>query len=183
MDMEAQKKNFENHVATFKDLGCIKILDFKNPESNNYSIRFLFDEENYQLHITGDLGELIATNKSNMTFNKFYEFINNVAYFRSKINCHSRALWEYDCDKAEERVLEILQEDPVFVSDDYDTVYDAAEDILDGFDIYKGISNRGYEILSDFDNDCWEYVDEIGKVSSGVIELYLLAFKLASDQL
>ena len=36
IDLEIQKKYFENHVATFTDYGNIKILDFKNPNSNEY---------------------------------------------------------------------------------------------------------------------------------------------------
>ena len=39
INIEAQKKNFENHIATLTDCGNIKILDFKNPESSNYRIR------------------------------------------------------------------------------------------------------------------------------------------------
>lgn len=33
LNLEEEKKNFENHEATFQDLGNIKILDFKRPES------------------------------------------------------------------------------------------------------------------------------------------------------
>lgn len=30
IDLEKEKKNFENHEATFQDLGNIKILDFRD---------------------------------------------------------------------------------------------------------------------------------------------------------
>ena len=43
IDIERQKKNFINHVATFQDLGYIKILDFQNPGHSEYRIRFLFE--------------------------------------------------------------------------------------------------------------------------------------------
>ena len=33
MNMEKEKRNFENHKATLTDYGNIIILDFKNPES------------------------------------------------------------------------------------------------------------------------------------------------------
>ena len=68
IDLEIQKKYFENHVATFTDYGNIKILDFKNPNSNEYRIRFLFEQDYCRLHISGDLGELVAANYNNMTF-------------------------------------------------------------------------------------------------------------------
>ena len=77
MNLERQKDNFKNHIATFTDYGNIKILDFKNPDSSHYRIRFLFEEDYCRLHISGDLGELIATNYYNMTFDKFTDFVNN----------------------------------------------------------------------------------------------------------
>ena len=45
MNLEKQKENFKNHRAIFKDLGNIKILDFKKPNSTEYRIRFLFEED------------------------------------------------------------------------------------------------------------------------------------------
>lgn len=54
MNLEKQKENFKNHRATFKDLGNIKILDFKKPNSTEYRIRFLFEEDYCRLHISGD---------------------------------------------------------------------------------------------------------------------------------
>lgn len=45
MNLEKQKENFKNHRAIFKDLGNIKILDFKKPNSTEYRIRFLFKKK------------------------------------------------------------------------------------------------------------------------------------------
>jgi len=84
IDLERQKDNFKNHIARLTDYGNIKILDFKNPESSAYRIRFLFEEDYYRLHISGDLGELIATNYNNMTFEGFSDFVNDVGYFEGK---------------------------------------------------------------------------------------------------
>ena len=85
MNIELEKENFKNHIATFTDYGNIKILDFKNPKSYDYRIRFLFEEDYCRLHISGDLGELIASNYNNMTFEKFSDFVNNVGYFEQKV--------------------------------------------------------------------------------------------------
>lgn len=38
MNLEKQKENFKNHRAIFKDLGNIKILDFKKPNSTEYGM-------------------------------------------------------------------------------------------------------------------------------------------------
>lgn len=90
MNLEKQKENFKNHRAIFKDLGNIKILDFKKPNSTEYRIRFLFEEDYCRLHISGDLGELIAMNYRNMCWNQFDDFVNDIDYFQEKILCHSR---------------------------------------------------------------------------------------------
>lgn len=90
MDLKKQKEHFKNHIAKFTDYGNIKILDFKNPNSSEYRIRFLFEEDYCRLHISGDLGELIATNYSNMTYEKFSDFVNDVDYFKEKIDCNNR---------------------------------------------------------------------------------------------
>ena len=71
-DIERQKEHFKNHVATLTDMDNIKVLDFKNPDSNEYRIRFLFEEDYCILHISGDLGALTATNVRNMTFDRFH---------------------------------------------------------------------------------------------------------------
>ena len=68
MDLKKQKEHFKNHVATFTDYGNIKILDFKAPGRSDYRIRFLFEEDFYRLHISGDLGEMTASNYNNMTY-------------------------------------------------------------------------------------------------------------------
>lgn len=43
INLEKQKEKFKNHVAKFMDYGNIKILDYKNPKSCEYRIRFLFE--------------------------------------------------------------------------------------------------------------------------------------------
>lgn len=96
IDLEREKENFKNHKAIFTDYGNIKILDFKNPNSNEYRIRFLFEQDYCRLHISGDLGELVAVNYNNMTFEGFKDFVNNIGYFNEKISCHDRRIYTYD---------------------------------------------------------------------------------------
>jgi hypothetical protein len=81
MNLDIQKEYFKDHVATFQDLGSIKILDFQRPGSSEYRIRFLFEEDHYRLHISGDLGELIAFNINNMRYETFGDFVHNPGYF------------------------------------------------------------------------------------------------------
>lgn len=192
-DLERQKNNFKDHVATFTDYGNIKVLDFKKPDSNHYRIRFLFEEDYCRLHISGDLGELIAVNYHNMTYDRFSDFVNDVGYFRSKIVCHSRDLYYYDEDKAREEIVELLKEHESYktVCDDYYYYGDSDEekityfldDVMVYFDEESGLSSTGYELLTEEDDSIYEGSDDFGKEETGILDLYMLAFRLAQKQL
>lgn len=192
-DLERQKNNFKDHIATFTDYGNIKILDFKKPNSNHYRIRFLFEEDYCRLHISGDLGELIAVNYNNMTYDRFSDFVNDVGYFRSKIVCHSRALDYYDEDKARKEIVELLKEHKTYedVCSNYHFYGDSDEErityfldeIMEDFDDETGFSSDGYEFLNSLDYRIYEGSDDFGKEETGILDLYMLAFKLAQKQL
>ena len=181
IDIERQKKNFINHVATFQDFGNIKILDFRIPDSIYYAIRFIFEEDHYRLHISGDLGELIAFNQTNMRYETFGDFVNNTGYFEEKICCHNRPIHVYDREKAKSELIAIIKEYDLII--DEDEMDDKVDEILADFDEENGISYEGYKILEEIDSDCWEYAHDLGEEDTGILELYMLAFKLAQKQL
>ena len=193
MNIEKQKENFKNHIATFTDYGNIKIVDFKEPETSYYRIRFLFEEDYCRLHISGDLGELIATNYNNMTFDKFSDFVNNTGYFSQKIDCHSRNIYLYDEDLAKKQLYKILEEydmlEEIYNNDRYD--FETDEDKLNEFYEYvfedftdtKGIGSKGIDALGENFEEPWDFADDLGKKETGILDLYMLAFKLAKEQL
>ena len=187
MNIEKQKEHFKNHVATFTDYGNIKILDFKNPESSAYRIRFLFEEDFYRLHISGDLGELIASNYKNMCYEDFSDFVHNTGYFEGKVNCHNRPFYKYDYDKAKQELQERFED--YGITSEYDFKTDEEyreekiEEILEDLNPDSGLGSEAYGILHEIDGDCWEYIGDIGKKETGILELYMLAFELAQEQL
>lgn len=186
MNLEREKENFKNHKAKFTDYGNIKILDFKNPNSNNYRIRFLFEEDYCRLHISGDLGELIATNYKNMTFEGFSDFVNNTDYFEEKIDCLNRSIYYYDEALAREQLSKRIKEEDLLdysIHYEWDEEEELVEDILKDFSNRTGIGSKGYDVLSEIDNCAWEWMSDIGKKETGILELYMLAFKLAMKQL
>ena len=193
IDLEREKENFKNHKAIFTDYGNIKILDFKNPNSHEYRIRFLFEQDYCRLHISGDLGELVAVNYNNMTFEGFKDFVNNIGYFNEKISCHDRRIYTYDEAEAKKDLKEILEEeeilDDILKHDRYDWETDEDkldefyDSVLEDFSEDTGISSKGYDVLSGYLTDAWEFVGNIGKQPTGILNLYMLAFKLAMQQL
>lgn len=192
-DLELQEKRFVNHVAKFTDYGNIKIVDFKMPDSGEYRIRFLFEEDYCRLHISGDLGELIATNYNNMTFKGFSDFVNNIGYFKEKIDCHNRRIYTYDSGDAKKDLKELLEEwdmmEEVLQHDRYewetdeDKIEEFYEDVLEDFSEDTGVGSKGYDALSEYFSDAWEFVSDIGKRHTGILDVYMMAFKLATDQL
>jgi hypothetical protein len=187
-DLEKQKEHFKDHVATFTDYGNIKILDFQKPGSSHYRIRFLFEEDYYRLHISGDLGELIAWNYNNMCYEDFSDFVHNTGYFEGKIICHNRDIYDYDYEKAKDDLKKALEEkeikiEPYSWQTEEEAFEEKIEEILEDLDDSNGLGSRGYDMLSEIDPDCWEYIDGIGKQRTGILELYMLAFELAQKQL
>lgn len=192
MNLEKQKEHFKNHIATFTDYGNIKILDFKAPDTCIYRIRFMFEEDYCRLHISGDLGELTASNYNNMTYEGFSNYVNNVDYFKEKINCLSRSIYVYDYEKALEELRQRAADegDWLEISDRYDyetndevRLESIIDDILDDFSESTGISGDGCEALEEINPDAWEFAYNIGKTETGILDLYMLAFKLAQEQL
>lgn len=193
IDLEFEKKRFVNHVAEFTDYGNIKIVDFKMPDSGEYRIRFLFEEDYCRLHISGDLGELIATNYSNMTFKGFSDFVNDIGYFKGKIDCHNRRIYTYDSGDAKKDLKELLEEwdmmEEVLQHDRYewetdeDKLEEFYEGVLEDFSDDTGVGSKGYDALEEYFSDVWEFVSDIGKRATGILDLYMLAFRLATEQL
>ncbi len=187
INIEKQKEHFKDHIATFTDYGNIKILDFKNPQTSHYRIRFLFEEDYYRLHISGDLGELIASNYKNMCYEHFSDFVHNTGYFEGKVDCHNRPFYEYDYDKAKQELQERFEDYGITSEYDFETDEEyreeKIEEILEDLDPNSGLGSEAYGILHEIDGDCWEYIGDIGKEETGILELYMLAFELAQEQL
>ena len=192
MNLELEKEMFADHIATLKDYGVIKILDFQKPGSNYYRIRFMFEEDHDRVHISGDLGELIAYNHAGLNFRDFIAYCyRHRVWFKSKVLCSSRPLQKYDRELAEKQLTEKLKDKQLLnkVSDYFGLVREVAtaflvERALVDFSDCCGIGEDGEELLSDIDFTGFWPIDEIGlEEGPDIVDLYLLAFKLAYRQL
>lgn len=193
MDLELQKEMFADHVATLRDYGDIKIVDFQKPESNYYRIRFIFEDDHDRVHISGDLGELIAYSYAGLNFRNFIDWCRRDSiFFKLKVKCSSHPLYTYDRELAEKQLLQMTKDnytlnriaDYFDVCEPEDAVEPFMEKVLDGFSDTEGICEIGERMLLNIDYSAFDPIDEIGlEEGPDVFDVYLMAFKLAYRQL
>lgn len=193
MNLELQKEMFADHVATLRDCGDIKIVDFQEPGSNYYRIRFIFEDDHDRVHISGDLGELIAYSYAGLNFRNFIDWCRRDSiFFKLKVKCSSHPLYTYDRELAEKQLLQMAKDNYTLdrIADYYDVcepedaVKPFIEDVLDGFSDTEGICEIGERKLLNIDYSAFDPIDEIGlEEGPDVFDVYLLAFKLAYKQL
>lgn len=193
MNLELQKEMFADHIATLKDYGDIKVLDFQKPESNYYRIRFIFEDDHDRVHISGDLGELIAYSYAGLNFRKFIDWCRRDSiFFKLKVKCSSQPLYTYDRELAEKQLLQKTKDnytldriaDYFEVCEPEDAIEPFIEKVLDGFSDTEGICEIGERMLLNIDYSAFDPIDEIGlEEGPDVFDVYLLAFKLAYSQL
>lgn len=193
MDLELQKEMFADHIATLRDYGDIKIVDFQKPESNYYRIRFIFEDDHDRVHISGDLGELIAYSYAGLNFRNFIDWCRRDSiFFKLKVKCSSHPLYTYDRELAEKQLLQMTKDNYTLnrIADYFDVcepeeaVEPFIEKVLDGFSDTDGICEIGERMLLNIDYSAFDPIDEIGlEEGPDVFDVYLLAFKLAFRQL
>lgn len=191
MSKELEKKLeriFGKHEAAFHDFGMLKVLDFKKPGTNEYRVRFIFEEDHYTLHISGDLGNLTAVNYHNMRFGEFYKDFacNPYSNFREKICCCDRPLYYFDENKAKKELYEVLN--TCFDEDDIRELEESGtiDDIFDEFDEDSGFSDEILERINDrLIHDSYTVYNDLafaGKAETDIIEYYMYAFRKAYEQ-
>ena len=70
-----------------------------------------------------------------------------------------------------------------FRSGGEDVIEDFMNDVFEHYSSEDGVDTRGYDKLSEIDSDAWEWSEDLGKKETGILELYMLAFKLAMEQI
>jgi len=129
-----------------------------------------------------------------MVYEKFAsDYVNNIDYFKGKIDCHSRPIYSYCKEDAEADLREYLQEhnlvEDILQHDRYDWATDEDKwneflhDVFEDFTPENGIGSKGQDVLSEYVDDVWEFVSGIGRRETGMLDLYMLAFTLAQEQL
>ena len=99
---------FKNHKATLSDLGTIQVLDWSEPGTVHYRVRYVFDLNGGRIYISGDLGAAVVNPTWYPTFAATYHSVAdrenpidvNEGYFLQKVEASSDR-YVYDRDAAE----------------------------------------------------------------------------------
>lgn len=185
---------FKDHVATMKDYGDIIVIDWKNKDGgHNNFIRYLFEQDECRLNISGDQGCISIWNGyrgSNVCLEHMQDFLEDAGYFVSKIQSHEdHGVYDYDecIARAELEEMYAGEDDDDFANSHYfSTKAKYINAIMGEYNSYDGLKYIDQGILEgieEFDPDYYEWLYDIGKVISCRIFFYLEGLKMAMQQL
>jgi vacuolar-type H+-ATPase subunit I/STV1 len=109
-DVENTKNIFnkEKFKTVFQKLGRLTLVEFRDAKNSiNYSIKFIFDQKDSTLYISGDLGSAVFSwYSSRNTFWTMTHFAKNTGYFMEKRQTDTD-IHEYDSKLAKLQIKEI----------------------------------------------------------------------------
>ena len=185
--IEHARKKFANHVAVYRNLGSISILDWRKPGTINYSLRYVFDKEGHTMTITGDLGYAVVCPTCMVDLEHCADaFRNSIDYFVEKIQASSD-LYVYDEDMAKKTLEEYLLSDDDLSGEERAERVVLIEDIMEDFNV----SRPGVRVLEDdtsnelnrVDPDAWEWIGTIGRRYHLRVYLWMYGLQMAWDQI
>lgn len=185
---------FKTHKATLvQDTERYCIIDWRRLDGEgDYYINFIIDKKRGNFIVSGDLGDSIATWYNPITVSNLKSYIyKNIDYYMSKFQCTSDKYF-YDEDYVFDSLIGYLEEESIenYIENSYkfDDFQEFEEEIRDQIcNSNKGDefvpTNELYEIVSDIDPDCFEYLYTCGAQIKGRVYLWAIGFNMACEQL
>ena len=94
------KNTFDNFVADFQRFGDYVVIDWHNANgSSNCHVRYVINEADGELHISGDLGSAVFYWYSHNTWQDLATYSKSLDYFLSKAETSSESP-NYDYERA-----------------------------------------------------------------------------------
>jgi len=188
---EIKQNWFKEHKATLTKQGDLTVLDWRNPKSNCYAIRYVFDGN--KMYITGDTGEALFW----LTWKADVHSFNGISthYFMEKMRAYSDSRYDFDSDEATVRLKEWkkeLLEDKEFEDEiDKEGFMDNINGLIEGTKdcsseeqwAYEYINGEYNDFISEEDCDYWEWIYKIGRAVPSRIYGYIVGLQMASEQL
>lgn len=188
---EIKERWFKDHKAELVECGDITILNWRNPKSCNYYVRYVFD--GYRMYISGDIGDAVFDLTWKATLKSFKDL--DLNYFLSKMTTCSNGKEKYCDEKASARLKEwkaTLLEDKVFdTEEEKEGFLETFDDLISGAEVctsteqwaWEYVNGQFNEFISEHDCDYWEWIYNIGTVIPYHNFAYLIGLKMAHEQL
>lgn len=188
MEQEVRQHWFPNHQAKLTEYEGVSILDWKEPGTVCYSVRYIFAGS--RLYISGDIGEAIF----NLTWKATPESFADVelGYLLGKLSCHSRDRWHFDERKAKNDIREWYEEAVYDVEGkslkETNEVHKELKRIIQVVTTPKELERELFDYYTDnsfyyYDAEDFSMFSDFGKKLPMVYVAYLLGIKLANEQL
>ena len=186
---------FKNHKINVKEIENIKIIDFKTPGTNEYYIRYIFDND--KIIVTGDLGSAIYEWNGCITLKKIS--IMGPHNFNQKCSCSSEGKQEWCGDIAEKGLTEhwesnfkeeyerLLLEADNEIDYDYtrldelEEIKDCLDDLIENSEDYIEYSSIARKYYIDYESDGW--IHELGNRIPIRHKLHLFGLKVIGREL
>lgn len=154
MEEEIRGSWFKNHVATLSKHGDLEVLDWQQPGTVIFKVRYVFD--GCHMYVSGDLGEAVFrfTEKANPTRVSRYD----LHYFEEKLRAFCDARRDFDRDKAKGYLVEQKNEGIIDES-----VYSELLSLVDQCSTSREWEHLIYDDVNRFGEDAWEWLPGIGQ--------------------
>lgn len=188
---------FKDHVATVTEHGSVTFLDWSEPGTSFYSVRYIFSGSS--LFITGDIGDAVFSLTRRATIDSFEG--TNLSYLMRKLSCSSRDRWNFDDETAYQQLDEWLDESIHDLTDDsgeaiddyHERIIQQCKDIhrdlrsavfqYHNEAVYKHEVWRCYQEYDDTDAEEFEMISDFGRQLPNEFIAYLLGIQMANEQL
>ena len=211
IEKELREKWFKNHKASLEKLSeDVSILRWREPGTSAYSVRYIFDYN--KIYITGDLGDAIFKiyDKVDLekvaSFDIYYFHKKLTAIDEEKWSFNS----EKAIARLKEEIKEVNENKAEYLGLDedgtgiIDELSDEQQSKVDQYDEYiemfnsmiseaeecnfrshwvQSIYQNYLDDLSDYDNDFYEWIFDIGNEYPREIQAFLIGLKMAAKQL
>lgn len=191
IEKEIKEHWFKDHKAELINYGDIIVLNWRNPKTICYYVRYVFD--GYRMYITGDIGDAVFDLTWESTVHSFNDLY--LGYFLGKMSACSNGKYEFDSDTAKEELIKWkseLLEDREFQNEDekeefLETISEMISDAGECQDeeqwAWEYVNEKYNDFISENDCDYWEWMYNIGRVTPYRNYAYLIGLKMASEQL
>lgn len=182
---------FKDHKAELIRCGDITILNWRNPNSYSYYVRYVFDGN--KIYISGDIGEAVFNLTWKADINSFTDL--SLGYFLSKMSTCLNGKIDYDGEEAKRSLIEwkneLLEEKEFDDDEDKEEFIETIAEIIDAAEscssydewAWQYCNGEYYDFISENDPDYCEWIYNVGNVIPYHNYAFLEGLKMASEQL